>query len=159
MRVKASVRGDDVFRALQALGGDGFNRIMSDALMLVGKEVQAEIARYPGPAHKPVIWASEKQRRWWFASRRAAGLPPNYTRMSDPWSQDLLHKWEVERRGNKQVVVGTIVKYARWVQAAEQQTAQHRATGWVTDKEALEAVAESGVVGRIFSDALDKALP
>jgi len=139
------------------------------AALVIGEEVRDRIARYPGPAHSPVIWASQKQRRWWFAHRREKGLPFEYTRNSDPESQRLGGSvtkdasWTVQPAKDG-AVVGTRVTYAPWVQAAHKtpfggpQTAQHKATGWVTDEQVARDVESSDVCQRAVEAALLAAL-
>ncbi|HAM40523.1 MAG TPA: hypothetical protein DCP69_04110 [Candidatus Omnitrophica bacterium] len=122
--------------------------------LAIGEQVRAAIAKYPGPSHKPVIWASEKSRRWYFANRRAQGLDPQYTRNSDRWSQRIGPSWAVAKRGSMDAVVGTRAAYAARVQSSEKQTAQHKATGWITDKLAIAKVLRSGVIGRIWKDTV-----
>jgi hypothetical protein len=124
--------------------------------MIIGEEVRKAIAREPGLSHRPVIWASERSRRWYFANRREQGLPAKYTRNSDPGSQRLGPSWAVAKRGSMDAIVGTRATYAPLVQSDEKQTAQHKATGWITDKLAIVNVLRSGVIGRIWRDTVDR---
>jgi hypothetical protein len=122
----------------------------------IGQLIRAPLAATPPPAHKPVIWASQRQRRWWFAHRREAGLPLEYTRNSDPESQRIQAKWTVQPTKDG-AVVGTTVTYAPWVQSAEKQTEQHKSTGWVTDEEAIRQL-DIEDAKRIVTDAIMHAL-
>lgn len=137
--------------------------VVDDIAYAVGKIVEGRVAVAPGPAHKPVIWASAKQRRWWFWHRRKQELPLEYTRNSDAESQRLEASWAT-RRAWPGAIVGTRVTYAPWVQSATQtenggpQTAQHKATGWITDAAAVEQTERSGDVQRIASSIVRKAL-
>jgi hypothetical protein len=54
--------------------------------------------------------------------------------------------------------VGTKATYGPWVQSHAQQTAQHKATGWKTDKEAVEEVERGGKAMRIFRAIIQKWL-
>ena len=128
----------------------GADRIVKAVTRDVGETVREQIARYPGPVHKPIIWASTKQRAWYFANRR--GMGP-YVRQSDSWSQRLGPSWATENRGLG-AVVGTRVTYAPWVQSAEKQTKQMAATGWVTDEQAVERANVQGAAERALSDVL-----
>ena len=121
------------------------------------EEIRVDIARAPAPSHSPVIWASDKQRRWWFAARRKDELSPRYTRESDPWSGRLLDRWttRVEQDG-LQGVVGSAVPYGPFVQDESMQTAQHKATGWRTIQEVAKSQS-SKVIGRI-QEAVRKIL-
>jgi len=138
--------------------GRGVEPAISVATLAIGKEVKTEIARGPGPSHSPVIWASEKQRRWYFRWRRKKDLPLKYTRLSDPMSQQLEHKWGVAKYGQIGAKVFTGVRYAPWVQSKERQTAQHKATGWRTDEQAIKRVVDSGAVQRILKQAVRRHL-
>jgi hypothetical protein len=139
------------------LDPERYNRALGSATMALGEQLRGYLARYPGPAHKPVIWASAKQRRFYFAMRRERGLPPRYSRQSDPMSQRLLVGWSVKRHGTTGAIVGTRgIKYARYVQSAQYQTAQHRATGWVTDRQAVDKLKKSGAIQRITRAAVAK---
>lgn len=128
------------------------------ATFAVGEQLRTYLAKYPGPAHSPVKWASEKARRYYFWLRMSKGLPLEYTRNSDPLSQRLGPSWTVAHRGQTGTVVGTRVAYARWVQGSQWQTGQHKATGWVTDEQAVEQLQRSGKVGPIVRDAVMHAL-
>ena len=128
------------------------------ATFAVGEQLRGKIARYPGPSSLPVKWSSVKQQRFYHAMRREAGLPLKYTRQSDPGSQRLGPSWTTEHSGDTDAVVGTRVTYAKWVQSSEMQWQQHAASGWVTDKQAIEQVKESGVVDKILRDAVEHAL-
>ena len=119
----------------------------------VGEEVRKEVAQYPGPVSHPIQWASDKQRRAYFAQRHDKGLSPGYTRQSDPMSQRLGPSWAVEASPMR-VVVGTRVGYAPYVQADEMQQPMHKATGWRTDKQAVEIVEKSGKIQQIFDRAI-----
>ena len=122
----------------------------------IGEELKLVLKNPPGPAHHPVIWASEKQRRWWFAARREAGLPFGYARDSDNWSQKLPASWTVEKRGSMDALLGTKgIAYAGYVQSDAKQSAQHKATGWITDKIAIARVKASGVIGRLWKATVE----
>lgn len=128
-------------------------------IMALAAEVKNRLQADPPPAHSPVIWASAKQKRWWFAHRSEKGLPLDYTRESDPESQRLRASWAIQPTKDG-AIVGTRTLYAPWVQAAQPtsaggpQTAQHKATGWVTD----EKVAGDIEREKIAVDAITRAL-
>jgi len=125
----------------------------------VGQLVQGELQKSTPPAHRPVIWSSAKARRYYFAMRRKAGLPLRYTRQSDPMSQRVQRGWTVLHHGQTDAIVRNRgVSYARYVQAEQYQTAQHRATGWMTDVQAVKNVERSGDIRRITDQAARKEL-
>ncbi len=59
-QVTLTVTGLD---ALLRLTNIDVRHSIRSALYAIGELVRNEIARAPGPAKKPTIWASEKQRR------------------------------------------------------------------------------------------------
>ena len=104
-----------------------------------------------GQSHRPVIWASEKSRRFYFAMR-AGWFASNYTRNSDAMSQRLGPGWTVRKQSQATYIVGNKATYAAWVQSAKRQQPQHKATGWKTDAQAVDeltkAVISSGLPGK-----------
>ena len=123
--------------------------VLSDITFAAGELVRSEMAVYPGPAHKPVIWASLKQRRYYFWLRRSRGLPLQYTRNSDPMSQRLGPGWTVSHLGQTDALASNKATYGPFVQDALRQTAQHKATGWITDARGVSNVERSGDVERV----------
>ena len=105
--------------------------MLSDITFAVGELVRSEMAVYPGAAHSPVIWASEKSRRYYFWLRRSKGLDLKYSRNSDPMSQRIGPSWTVAHLGQTDAIASTSATYGPFVQSAEFQTAQHAATGWI----------------------------
>ena len=124
----------------------------------IGELIRNVIAKAPGRSHSPVIWASEKQRRWYFATRRERGLPFKYTRESDSMSQRMVASWATEHRGSMDAVLGTKATYAGYVQSDAKQTAQHKATGWITDKMAIAKVKASGKIKQMWKDFVENLL-
>ena len=159
LRVK--VEGLDALK--RKLGADWTQPIQAGT-QAIGEEIRNVIAPAPGPSHSPVIWGTEKSRRWYFANRRKKKLPLQYTRGSDAWSQTMEKSWTVRPEGQIGVVVGTKATYAPWVQShaklpsGERQTRQHKATGWVTDKTAVERVRHGGKALRIMRTIIQKWL-
>lgn len=145
---------DEVRRYL----GRSFNPAIQAMTLGVGEHVRDEIATYPGPVKKPIEWASERQRRYYFAMRNAAvktyGMDFEYTRLSDHFSQRLRDSWTTDQLGLHDAVVTSRATYAYWVQSAEGQQPFHRNTGWITDVEAVDNVESSGAVEQVISDVL-----
>jgi hypothetical protein len=83
-------------RAFDHLSGAGLSKFKGRVTYFVAVAIKGVIKPYK-PQHKPVIWPSEKARRYYFAMRREAGLPMKYTRGSDPMSQRLQQSWTVAR--------------------------------------------------------------
>jgi hypothetical protein len=146
---------DAVQRLLDGLSGRGIEQVMQSAALKIAQEARNRIMRYPGPSNSPVKWASRKQQMWYFAMRRKRGLDAKYTRISDPMSQKLRQSWAVEKAGSTGAVVGTRVTYAPYVQGQDDQQPQHKATGWETEKDAVENLKARNVVERIVMAELD----
>jgi len=147
---------DDLLKQLDPAKVD---RALRASTYAVGQLVQGELQKSTPPAHRPVIWASAKARRYYFAIRRKAGLPIRYTRQSDPMSQRVQRGWTVLHHGSTDAIVRNRgVRYAKYVQSSQYQTAQHRATGWVTDAQAVKAVEDRGSIQRVVQNAARKEL-
>jgi len=138
---------------LQRKLGQGAKAVIRTILLGVAEEIKGRIAEYPGPVSYPIKWASESQRRAYFAKR--GGMGP-YVRQTDSFSERLGPSWATRLEGDDRAIVGTRVSYAPWVQSAEAQQPMHAATGWKTDEEAVDEVEQSGAVERIFSKAMSK---
>ena len=121
-----------------------------------GNKAKVILEDYPGPSHSPVIWASNKQRAWYFASRRNAGLPMEYDRITDPTSKQVGMNWAVKKTVDG-AIVGNTVDYSAYVQGHQHQSAQHKATGWVTEKDAAEQTFEQNMV-QIIDKEMQKVL-
>jgi hypothetical protein len=149
---------DEVRRMLAKLTGPQLKLSMRRATRKIGEMLRNEMQQAPGPANSPVKWASKKQRAWYFAMRRQAGLPMEYTRESDPMSQRLLRGWTGQPHGESGYIVGTRATYAPYVQSSEHQTEQHKATGWKTDEQAVEEIERSGVIKRVVEAEINSLL-
>ncbi len=138
-----------VQKLLAGLSGPGVDKALQKAAIKIGEVAQRQFERNPGPANSPVIWASEKQKRWYFWHRAQMGYDPKYVRTTDPESEDLLHSWETKPWGDASAIVGTNVPYAPYVVSAADQTKQHKATGWRTEKDVIDDLESRNVVERI----------
>ncbi len=152
MSYTIEVRGlDAIQRKLQMPLG----MVLKPAFFAIGQDVRSRIAVYPGAVKYPIEWASEKQRRWYFATHKDA-LP--YVRGVTQGSQRLGTKWAVDMESLRLgVIVGTEVTYAPYVQNAERQQPFHRNSGWRTDREVAEEVAASDLIQRAFTAAIEAA--
>jgi hypothetical protein len=130
--------------------------VLKDITFAVGELVRSEIAVYPGGSHKPVIWASERQRRFYHAMRREAGLSPGYSRNNDPMSQRLANSWTLSHHGSTDALLDNKASYGPWVQNDIYQSAQHKATGWITDEKAIKKVERSGDVEHVAQKIIAK---
>jgi hypothetical protein len=143
---------------VKAMLGRDFRPTMQVGLKKIAVDVLNELATPPGPVHLPLHFASAKQRGWfiksYLPSRKARGLG-RWKRESDPDSKGLLKSWHVATTGPMRVIVANKgVPYAPWVQSAAQQQPMHKATGWVTDKQAGETVVKDGRAKRHIINAI-----
>lgn len=145
------IRMEGMERIQRKLGAD-FKGGLGLLTMVVGELIRNKVAVYPGPAASPVQWVSERQKRFYFAMRRAGGYAFKYTRHFDPMSQRLGPGWMVRREGEIGAAVVSHASYAPHVQNAERQQPMHAATGWITDREAVDKVRQSGDVTRLLTD-------
>jgi len=139
------------------LGGrmDRINQTMQTAGMKIAEQARAMLVREP-TRKGPVVWQSEKQRRWYHAMRRREGLPLKYTRHSDRMSQNLAKSW-TSRPEPAGAIVGTRATYSLWAQSAQYQQRMHQATGWPTDEQVVAKLQSTGIIDRIVQAEL-KAL-
>lgn len=153
MQFSVSVVGiEDLLKKLNVPLGP----VLRDITFAVGEVVRSEMAVDPGPVHKPIIWASERQKRFYFWMRAKEGLPPRYSRGNDPMSQSLRNSWTISHHGSTNALVDNKASYGPWVQNDIYQTAQHKATGWITDEKAVKKVERSGDVERVAEQIIAK---
>lgn len=155
--MRLTLRLDGLDRVLRRLNVD-LGASLRAITWAVGELIRDKLAQYPGPAVHPIAWTSDRQRRFYFAMRRERGLSPAYTRHYDPMSQRLGPGWTVARYGSLGAKVASHATYAPFVQGADSRQMFHRITGWVTDRQAVEAVVASGDVKRVVEAAIRKAL-
>lgn len=152
------------FDALRRKLGQNFAPTIRAITLAIGQELRKRLAVYPRKTAGPVKWASQKQRAWYHAQRKAEGLPLEYTRNSDPWSQRLGPGWNARNEGTMDAVVETGATYAAYVQRDPKHTSgivqqpMHAATGWITDLQAIDALQKSGQPERIAKDKIEHAL-
>ena len=136
---------DKIERMIARLTGPELMKAAKVVTRKIGTAVKVRLMKYPGRPSYPLKWASVKQRAWYFAARRADGLPIEYTRMSDPWSGQLKTSWDVKPEGAG-TIVGSAAPEAVWTQSSEFQTEMHKATGWVTDEQVITDLDSSGII-------------
>lgn len=103
------------------------------ALTAGSQELLTVVKRYPPRVHITrasvygQTFASDKQRRWFFASLNDGSLTLPYRR-----SMGLGQSWTFSIESNTRAVVGTNVGYARLVKGQGDQSAFLAASGWQT---------------------------
>jgi hypothetical protein len=146
---------DAVQRLLAGLSGPGLDRTLQKAALGIAREAKVKLTTPPGPSNSPVIWASDAQRRAYFAKRGEKHLDPKYARISDPWSEKLEQSWVAVPWGDSGAIVGTKVPYAPYVMSKDNQQPQHKATGWTTEADVVDDLKSRNVVERIAVAELD----
>lgn len=148
---------DKVQQAISNLMGPELQKFKSRATYFVAVELKHIMSKYPAGKHSPVKWASEKQRRWWFAMRREKGYPLEYTRRTDPMSQRLHAKWGIRKKPTS-ATLGSGAPYAAYVQSSQYQTEQHAASEWTTDEQAADKIVKDGTLARIVEANVRRAV-
>ena len=105
---------DQLNLALAQLTGPGLAKVIQRSALQIALELANKLQRYP-TRKGPVQWDSEKQRRWYYAMRRAKGLPLKDTRGSDKMSQKILQSWGVKKFGTTGAILGNRSTYSPWV--------------------------------------------
>lgn len=145
---------DELLKGLRSLSGRGLRTAIRRASQAIGEEVKGRMMRYPPRRYGvKAVFASRKQRGFFFAALREGRIEVPYRRGQSPGSQDLKNKWVVQARDDG-AVVGTPVGYAPLVQSAREQTEMHRGTGWVTDEQVVAEVSKSDISERIVVAAV-----
>jgi hypothetical protein len=139
---------EQIQRMLTDLTGPALKQAVRRAGRKIGTAIKVRMMRYPGRPNYPLRWASAKQRAWYFAARKADGLPVEYTRMTDPWSRQMKHSWDVKPHGEMGTIVGNRAPYSPYVVSSEYQTEMHADTGWPTDESVVTELDSSGVIIR-----------
>jgi len=130
-------------RDLQKIASkQGFYKYFEVPVWAYAEEVRANLKEYPERPSHPVPFESDKQRKYIWAMINKYGF---YVRTYYPTSQNLGKSWAIAKEGLGQLVLGTRVTYAPYVQSAERQIAMHRKTGWITDEKAVELARKKGV--------------
>lgn len=143
-----SVNSDPVIN--QLLDPLQWQRASQAASIATAKELEAEARPYPGPSSSPVEWASEKQRRYYFAMRRAQGLPFGYSRQSDGMSERIMESWAIEPYGTSGALLKNSATYAPYVIGDDQQP-QHALTGWQKLTDVANEFFASGKADEVFA--------
>lgn len=115
--------------------------------------VQAHVATYPPASRKPMVWASERQRRYVMAMIRRGRIQVPYRRTGT-----LGRRWTTEVVTEGADVVGKVgnnTVYGPYVMGREQQAAYHSGT-WPIAVE-VAAVQRPAIV-QCFMDAATDAL-
>lgn len=130
--------------------------IKSAALYVKGK-----VAKYP-PRKRVTIaqaggWASDRQKRWFFAALKAGDIEVPYRRGMSPSSEALGRKWTIQtRNAGLTAVIGNNTSYGPFVMDEDKQSTMHRIIGWKTTQKVAEE--ESDKVNELLAKAINQAL-
>ncbi|KPL80229.1 hypothetical protein [Herpetosiphon geysericola] len=129
----------DITPAFQAIG------------LGVTEAIRNEISPYPAQPAKPVDHWYERGygQRW---KRKDGSIGGRKT------SQTLGRRWMIASRGRMVMVLMNTSTYSPFVHRAEDQTAAHANTGWVTDTEAISRVVDSPLIDGLVGTALGTIL-
>lgn len=123
--------------------------------------IKGKIAKYP-PRRRIKIqqiggWASDKQRRAFFAKLRSGEIQVPYKRGVSPGSETLGRKWTIQARdGGLSAVVGNNVSYGPFVQDRDRQSRMHKMIGWKTTQDVADE--EGPKIRDIIAREVAKAL-
>jgi hypothetical protein len=139
---------------LQArLGRALSNAVLRGAMVQATALVQERLNVYPPASHKPMIWASEKQRRFVMAAIREGRIEVPYRR-----TMTLGRRWTTAVSGSGDDLTGTVgnnTSYGPYVMGRADQAAYHAGTWPVAEDVAERATGD--VLG-IFQDAVQAGL-
>jgi len=147
---------ESVQRALDRLTDEAFTEFGHRATYQTALEFQGVIRQSYPPSPRKVKWKSREQRIAYIIMRRENGYPLQYTRGSDPMSQNL-KDWAIDR-GKDSATLGTRATYAPYVMAEGYQTEMHKSTGWETIQQIIAGVRRSGVIDKIVKSEIARAL-
>jgi hypothetical protein len=139
------------------LDGRSLERAMSAATKAAAAEGQDRIARYPRPRRRKVTFASDRQRRGFFARLRSGQIEVPYRRGSSPGSETLGRRWSIQPSGRFNHVLRNDASYAALVHGADDQAAYH-AGNWKTDEGLADELRSDGTFEQICEQAFSAAL-
>ena len=118
-------------------------KAVKDGLKAAGLHIKGKIAKYPRRKTVTIAqaggWASDRQRRGFFAKLRSGEIEVPYRRGQSPGSQDLGQRWTIaERDGGLTVIVGNNTDYGPFVQDKNRQTRMMKMKGWKTIQDVAE---------------------
>jgi len=153
LEVTIDGEGVEWLKALQIMAAQGFEDTMHDWAKrelrpFVSRQVDATLRREPGPVVYPIEWASERQRRAFFATNGFGhGIPYRRThRYAEGW------RVEADYRGGlSEMSITNSTDYAEYIGGRKRQPF-HANTGWA-DAEQVTAriIAE---LDRMIADGL-----
>lgn len=156
MTVKLTIKGLEELQAEFAKLGGQLPKVLRNVAVAVGEEVRRVAQTYPKQNHSAAsaafTFASDKQRRWFFAALREGKIDVPYNR-----TRKLRDGWNIKSRGT-QAIVGNEVPYAPYVHSPGGQTSMMAAIGWPTTEDIRDRVESGGRIKRIVQKVIGDAL-
>jgi hypothetical protein len=129
-------------------------RAATKAAAAVGQD---RIAKYPGVRRRKMVFASDRQRRGFFARLRSGAIEVPYRRGSSPGSETLGRRWHIRQHGAIGHVLTNDASYAPLVHGADTQAAYHKGN-WKTDEGLAKELEHDGSFEQIIEQALTAQL-
>lgn len=145
---------DDLTRLLS---GQQIVTAMQAATKAAAAIGQDRIAAYPPVRRRKVTFASDKQRRGFFARLRSGAIEVPYRRGTSPGSETLGRRWHIRPSGSIAHVLTNDASYAPLVHGADDQAAYHKGN-WKTDEELAVALRNDGTFWIVIEQALSAQL-
>lgn len=112
-------------------------------------ELLARLREKPGAVKYPIIWTSDRQRKWFWAQVRAGKIKVPYQR-----TDEMINSWHVvvvyDANAMTSIEVLSDSTVHQFVTGSNQQ-GYHAATGWYQEQDVLQTV-QDGIVDAIETD-------
>jgi hypothetical protein len=135
------------------LSGPQMINAMQAATKAAAAVGQDRIAKYPGARRRKMVFASDRQRRGFFARLRSGAIEVPYRRGSSPGSETLGRRWHIRQHGAIGHVLTNDASYAPLVHGADTQAAYHKGN-WKTDEGLAKELESDGSFEQIIEQAL-----
>ena len=131
--IKIDIDASDLEAKIAKLDVRGMRRAIGVA---VAEEVRNVMAAYPPASRRKQPFVSDKQRRYVMMLVRQGRVP--YQRGSDPRSETLGRKWQIQPTDDGAQAVNT-ASYSDLVQGGQGRQARYHAGTWKTEDATLES--------------------
>lgn len=102
------------------------------ALVAAGEHLRDTINVYPPPVKRPILWTSQRQKRYVLANVK----PLPYRRQVHPKSRQLAKSFRLRSR-RASVELFSLAPYAKYV-IGERQQRFHKITGWISAEDVAQ---------------------
>jgi len=134
------------------LSGADFAGAMSAATLGIAQGIKEKTAPYPPQtiANSP----SNPMGRWYVRGTGGFERKADGTVVQTSSSQDMIHKWQTQKRGRMSHLLQNIATYSRYLHSAADQVGWAGQRGWKTDQWGIEQVVDQGIAKRIIVAAI-----